>query len=120
MKKTIALTAAMLAALAAPTLAADLSGEWLRDTGASRGAFAPCGDSLCGTITWLAHSDTPAKVGQQVFFDMKPAGENEWTVQAFNPEDGKTYSGKMRLNGNTLVTEGCVFVICKSSTWTRM
>jgi len=110
----------MLAGSVAPAHAAGLDGEWLRDTGRTRIAFVPCGETLCGNITWLAPGDTPARVGQQVFFDMRPAGENEWTGQAFNPEDGKTYSGKMRLQGDTLVTEGCVLVFCKSASWTRM
>lgn len=50
---------------------------------------------------------------------MKPTRENEWSGKAFNPDDGKTYSGKMRLDGDTLVTEGCVLIICRSVTWTR-
>ena len=65
--------------------------------------------------------DDPGKVGQQVFFDMKPSGENAWKGSAFNPEDGKTYSGKMTLSGDHLVTAGCVLggLICKSMNWTR-
>ena len=53
---------------------------------------------------------------------MKPTGENVWAGTAFNPEDGKEYSGKMTLSGNNLVTAGCVFggLICKSVSWTRV
>ena len=117
-------TALVLAAsiLAAQTaLADDLSGTWLRDTGASKVKFSRCGDAVCGTIVWLKQgADPKAKVGQRVFFDMKPDGANAWAGSAFNPEDGKTYSGKMTLSGNTLTTAGCVMaVICKSATWTR-
>lgn len=118
MKKLIALAAAALLSVV-PVMAADLSGEWLRDSGASKVTFAPCGDALCGTIVWLRDADSPAHVGQQVFFEMKPRSETQWEGKAFNPEDGKTYSGKMTLDGNTLVTEGCVLIICKSTTWTR-
>lgn len=51
---------------------------------------------------------------------MKPNGANSWSGSAFNPEDGKTYTGKMTLSGNTLTTAGCVMsVICKSAIWTR-
>ncbi len=44
-----------------------------------------------------------------------------WTGSAFNPDDGKTYSGKMTLKGDRLVTAGCVFggLICKSVSWIR-
>ena len=43
------------------------------------------------------------------------------SVPIFNPEDGKTYTGKMSLSGGTLTTQGCAMggMICKSSTWTR-
>lgn len=119
MRKTMALVATILAAMAMPAFAADLSGEWLRENGGSKIAFAPCGEVLCGTVTWLRNADGPSHVGQQVFFDMKPTSENQWSGQALNPEDGKTYSGKMTLKGDTLVTEGCVLIICKSATWTR-
>ena len=106
---------------AGPAFAADVSGTWLRDTGASKVKFAPCGASMCGHIVWLKPgADPKAKVGQRVFFDMKPNGDNAWSGSAFNPEDGKTYTGKMTLSGSTLTTSGCVMgIICKSSNWTR-
>jgi len=106
-----------------PAFAGDVSGTWLRDTGASRVKFAPCGGAICGNLVWLKPGvETPAKVGQRIFFDMKPSGADSWTGNAFNPEDGKTYSGKMSLSGDTLTTSGCVMggMICKSTTWTRV
>lgn len=107
--------------IARPAFADEISGTWLRDTGASKVTFSRCGDAVCGNISWLKPgADPKAKVGQRVFFDMKPTGPNTWSGSAFNPEDGKTYSGKMTLSGNTLTTAGCVMsVICKSTTWTR-
>ena len=108
--------------LATPVLAQDLAGTtWLRETGASRVKFAPCGEALCGSIVWLKDPNGPAKLGQQVFFDMKPDGAGQWAGQAFNPEDGKTYSGKMTLSGATLTTAGFVFggLICKSTNWSK-
>jgi len=101
--------------------AGDARGEWARENGASKVRIASCGDALCGSIIWLRDPSGPAKVGQQVFFGMKPHGDNVWTGSAFNPEDGKTYSGKMTLTGDHLVTAGCVFggLICKSMGWIR-
>ena len=97
-------------------------GEWKRDDGKSKVRFAPCGGgAVCGSVTWLRDADSPAKVGQQVFFDMKPNGEGTWAGSAFNPDDGRAYSGKMTLAGEHLTTAGCVFggLICKSYDWTR-
>ena len=88
--------------------AQELGGTWQRDTGASRVRFAKCGEALCGTISWLKDANGPAKIGQRIFYDMKPNGAGKWSGSAFNPEDGKTYSGTMALSGETLTTSGCV------------
>ena len=115
--------AAALAALSlAPAFAGDATGVWLRDTGASKVKIAPCGGALCGNIVWLKDpANSPAKIGERIFFDMKPDGDNYWAGSAYNPEDGKTYTGKMALSGNTLTTKGCVLggIICKSVSWSR-
>lgn len=100
----------------------DVAGTWLRETGASKVKFAPCGGAVCGTLVWLKPGvETPAKLGQKIFFDMKPTGPDAWAGSAFNPEDGKTYTGKMSLSGGTLTTQGCAMggLICKSAIWTR-
>ncbi|WP_315832313.1 DUF2147 domain-containing protein [Bradyrhizobium prioriisuperbiae] len=123
MTRQILFGLALSAMAMSPAFAADVSGTWLRDTGASRVKFAPCGGAICGNLVWLKPGvETPAKVGQRIFFDMKPSGADSWSGNAFNPEDGKTYSGKMSLSGDTLTTSGCVMggMICKSTTWTRV
>ena len=84
--------------------------------------FSPWrGGAACGTIAGLRDADSPGKVGQQVFFDMKPSGEGTWAGATFNPEDGRAYSGKMTLAGDLLTTAGCVFggLIRKPVGWTR-
>ncbi len=114
--------AAILAAIGSSALAGDVKGEWARDDGKAKVRFASCGgDAICGAVSWLRDKNDPGKVGQQVFFDMKPSGDNAWAGRAFNPEDGKTYSGKMTMSGDHLVTAGCVLggLICKSLNWTR-
>jgi uncharacterized protein (DUF2147 family) len=124
--KTIHIAAALaasLAAFAATPALADPTGTWLRENGESRIRVAKCGDALCGTVAWLKDPATAAsKVGQRVIFDMKPNGENAWAGQAFNPEDGQNYTGKMTLSGRTLTTAGCRFggMVCRSVTWSRV
>jgi len=106
---------------AGPALAQDVTGTWLRDTGASRVRFVKCGEAMCGTLSWLKDPTGPAKLGQRIFYDMKPNGPGKWSGSAFNPEDGKTYSGTMTLSGDTLTTSGCVLggMICRSAKWSR-
>ncbi len=45
-----------------------------------------------------------------------------WKGAAFNPEDGKTYTGELRVSGDRLKTSGCVLggLICKTINWTRV
>ncbi|MGW9329116.1 DUF2147 domain-containing protein [Bosea sp. NPDC055594] len=113
--------AAALAMFATPSLAQEVTGTWLRDSGASKVRLAKCGEAVCGTISWLKDSGGPAKLGQRIFYDMKPSGPGKWSGSAFNPEDGKTYSGTMSLSGDTLTTAGCVMggLICRSVKWSR-
>jgi uncharacterized protein (DUF2147 family) len=115
------LTGAILALSATALRAEDADGVWMREDGASKVRFSSCGDSLCGTIVWLKNPESKAHVGQKVFYDMARADQNSWTGHAFNPEDGKTYSGKMVISGKKLRTSGCVFggLICKSMNWVR-
>ena len=81
---------------------ATFSGEWARDDGKAKVRFAACGGAVCGVVTWLKDADDKARVGQQVFFDMKPNGDNAWAGAAFNPEDGRNYTGKMTMTGDHL------------------
>ena len=123
MARALLIGLAFLTASVSVATAGDVKGEWARDDGKSKVRFAACGgDAVCGSITWLKDPNGPAKVGEEVFFEMKPNGDNAWAGTAFNPEDGKRYTGKMTLSGDRLVTAGCVLggLICKSFNWTRV
>jgi uncharacterized protein (DUF2147 family) len=106
-----------------PARADDVAGTWLRETGLSKVKFGPCGGgAICGHLVWIKPgTETPAKLGQRLFFDMKSTGPNAWSGSYSNPDDGKTYAAKMSLSGGTLTTAGCAMggMICRSSTWTR-
>jgi uncharacterized protein (DUF2147 family) len=109
-------------AITSPALAQQATGLWLRENGASHVRIAPCGDALCGFVAWVKDPERASEIGLKVFYDMKPASLGSWEGQAFNPEDEKTYTGKMVLEGEQLKTSGCVFggLICKSVNWTRL
>ena len=122
MIRRLTLAAAAVAAFSSAAFAANATGEWKRDDGKAKVRFAACGGgAVCGSITWLRDADSLAKVGQQVFFDMKPNSDATWAGTAFNPDDGRTYTGKMTMAGDHLTTAGCVFggLICKTVEWTR-
>lgn len=122
------MTRALLAALAIlamsppAAMAGDVTGLWMRDDGSAKLRFSACGrDALCGFLAWKRDSGGAARIGQQLFSEMKPNGADSWAGTAFNPEDGKRYMAKLTLSGDHLVTAGCVLggLICKSFDWTR-
>ncbi|PPD41919.1 MAG: hypothetical protein CTY15_12815 [Methylocystis sp.] len=100
----------------------DPTGVWLREGGRGTVRIGPCGGAFCGSVASVEDPSSPAKVGQKVFYGMVPSGENNWAGHAFNPEDGKTYTGSMTLSGNRLTTTGCALggLICKSVHWSRV
>lgn len=104
-----------------PAHAEGVSGVWLNEAGTSKVRITNCGDAMCGHIVWVTGDKSPAKVGQRVFYDMKPSGENVWQGSAFDPESNKTYSGTMALAGNALKTSGCALggLVCRSISWRR-
>ncbi len=117
----VVLAMAALASAMAAAAPQEAEGVWIRENGASKIRIAPCGDALCGVVIWLRSPRSKAHVGQKIFFDMVRADQNSWTGHAFNPEDGKTYSGRMVVSGKKLRTSGCVFggLICKTVYWAR-
>jgi uncharacterized protein (DUF2147 family) len=57
-----------------------------------------------------------------VLIDMKPAKNDHWEGQAYNPTDGRTYSSNISLkSSDVLRIEGCVFggLLCGGEDWTR-
>ncbi|MFO1115028.1 MAG: DUF2147 domain-containing protein [Beijerinckiaceae bacterium] len=121
--KVFRLAAVAFVLAAAPALAADgIVGTWERSDGTSRIRMSPCGGGFCGVVSWLRDpANSPSKVGQRVFYDMKADGSG-WSGSAFNPEDGKTYTGKATVSGSSMTTQGCVLggLICKSVNWSRV
>jgi uncharacterized protein (DUF2147 family) len=120
LRRGVAVTLA-LASVAHFAWAGYVAGVWLHEDGGSKVRFAPCGAAICGTIVWLKDTKGPAKLGQRVFYEMVPSGDNAWSGKAFEPSSGREYSGKMSLAGDSLTTAGCVFggLICKSIAWSR-
>lgn len=115
-----------------PVLAADPAGFWLTETGSSRVRITPCGSGFCGTIVSAPGKGLDAKnpdpalrgrsvVGVQILDARHPQGGG-YSGSLYNPNDGKTYSGSLKLTGpDTLEVSGCVMsVFCKQQTWTRV
>ncbi|MCB5199801.1 DUF2147 domain-containing protein [Loktanella sp. TSTF-M6] len=127
MKRILTAIAAGLIATAATAQDAAV-GVW--QTEVDDGAFAhiqmePCGAAVCGTIVRTYQADgTPFQsenIGRQIVIGMAPNGDGTYNGQVYRPSNGKTYVGKMQVNGNALRLQGCVAggLICASQNWVR-
>jgi uncharacterized protein (DUF2147 family) len=134
----LAIIATALALAAGPAFAADpVEGDWW--VGTTRVRIAPCpanADRLCGVIVAVKPADgrptTDVKnpdsklrsrpiVGMTFIRDFRRADTGRWTGgKIYDPNTGKTYDSKMRLNPDgSLKLDGCVLMICQSQTWKR-
>ena len=61
-------------------------------------------------------------LGIPLLIAMKPAGQDRWEGNVYNPRDGKTYSSKMAtLPSGQLEIKGCVMgILCGGENWTRL
>lgn len=127
-----ALVTLAISTMSGPAWAADPAGLWLTETGSSRIRIAPCGGGYCGTIVSAPGKALDGKnpdpalrsrsvVGVQIL-DARQQDGSGYSGSLYNPNDGKTYSGSLRLTGpNTLEVSGCVMsVFCKRQSWTRV
>jgi uncharacterized protein (DUF2147 family) len=118
---------------------ADALGIWRMENGKVTVKVSNCGGNLCGTVVALKkpvddagrprhdkENPNPALrnrpvIGLTILSNMKAAGDNRWTGTIYNPDDGYTYSSKMKLqNGNTMKVDGCVAVFCKTMKFIRV
>ena len=137
------LVAGLALLLDAPTARAqahgDISGIWLTQAGDAKIRVGKCGGGVCGVVAWLKAPIDPATgkpaiddknpnpalarrpmIGLPLFSGMRPSGENKWSGQIYNADDGKSYASHISLTGpNTLRVEGCVGVLCGGETWSR-
>ncbi|WP_193074242.1 DUF2147 domain-containing protein [Pseudomonas sp. FME51] len=117
-------------------------GLWNTEDNQGQVQVSPCGDKLCGELVWLAEPmdssgqpkldqhnpdetlrDRPVQ-GLRILWDMEPTGDGKtWdNGKVYDPESGKTYQGKITLDGvDVLKLRGFVGapIFGRTSTWTR-
>jgi uncharacterized protein (DUF2147 family) len=121
MKRSL-LSIVVATTLCAPQLASamDVYGVWVRDGHPTdKLEFFDCQGKLCakGILPMLDGSPPPL-----VLRNAPKIAPNNWKGDLFNPEDGKTYTGKIIYQEpNQLTLTGClVAFLCQSETWTRV
>lgn len=88
--------------------------------------IANCDGTICGTLVKSFDSsgatlDSPNN-GRKIIWNMKSQGDGAYGKgKVWAPDRDKTYSSKMKLNGNALAISGCILGICRDGgTWTRV
>lgn len=127
-----ALLAGLFAGGLAQAAGGDPSGVWLTETGDSKVHLTRCGSGYCGTLVSVSGKGlddknpdpslrTRSVVGVQIV-NAPNAIADGYEGTLYNPKDGKTYSGSLKLTGpDNLVVSGCVMsVFCKRQTWKRV
>jgi uncharacterized protein (DUF2147 family) len=86
-----------------------IEGTWLRDNGTLIKYASAGGDKYCGTVQNNKYK------GQSIGCMSGSGGKYKGEVIVL--DEGKTYSGKASVSGNTLSLAGCVLggLICKSA-----
>jgi uncharacterized protein (DUF2147 family) len=118
----------------------DILGEWLTDKGKAVVEVYGCGNRYCGKIVWLKEPknpdgtdklDTknpdPSKrnrpiIGVGMVWNFRYDGKDRWVDgRIYDPDNGKTYSCKMNLEGTMLKVRGYIglSLFGRTTVWTR-
>jgi uncharacterized protein (DUF2147 family) len=117
----------------------EVSGIWLTQAGDAKVRVSKCGGGICGVVIWLKTPIDPATgqpqaddknpnpslrrrpiIGLPLFTGMRPDGDNKWSGQIYNADDGNSYVSHISVAGqDSLRVEGCVGMLCGGETWSR-
>ena len=120
----------------------DITGRWATSGFGSIVEFRPCEQTpqtMCGRILWLWQpNDTAGRprtdthnsdrslrdrplVGIEIVSGLRETAPGVWgDGSLYNPDDGRTYTGTIRLDSGTLSLTGCALkVFCQTQIWRR-
>ncbi|MDP7416495.1 MAG: DUF2147 domain-containing protein [Desulfobacterales bacterium] len=143
MKRLFILIACMLLFMFTSSLAQeadDIIGEWYTAEGKSLVKIYKCNDLYCGKIIWLKEpkyddgtdkidknnpdesKKTRKIIGLDIVYGFKHKDKNRWTHgKIYDPNNGKTYSCKIKLVDNELKLRGYIGIslIGRTTVWTK-
>ncbi len=126
----------------------DILGVWNTEGKEAKIMIYKCGEKYCGKVVWSKDPNYPADskegtpgmpmldhnnpnpnlrkapiIGLQILYDFMFTGDNEWIGgKIYNPDNGRTYSGKMTLvSPRQLNLRGFIglSLLGRTTTWTR-
>jgi sterol desaturase/sphingolipid hydroxylase (fatty acid hydroxylase superfamily)/uncharacterized protein (DUF2147 family) len=105
---------------------AEIVDDWATEGLGGVVRLQPCASNkelLCGRLIWVWDPDTvrPGSIDSLMLQDFA-WDRGAWRGgRLLNPEDGRTYSGEVRPDGDVLRLRGCAAVVfCKSQVWRRL
>jgi uncharacterized protein (DUF2147 family) len=104
----------------------EIAGDWATQGLGGVVRLAPCESNtehLCGRLVWVWDLATvrQGSIGSLMLRDFRWDGGAWRDGRLLNPEDGRTYSGEMRPDGDLLRLRGCAAVVfCQSQVWRRL
>jgi sterol desaturase/sphingolipid hydroxylase (fatty acid hydroxylase superfamily)/uncharacterized protein (DUF2147 family) len=121
---------------------AEIAGNWATRGFGSIVQFRPCAgaaDTMCGRIIWLGEPNddqgrqrvdnhnpdrglrTRSLIGVEIVRGLRQIEPGVWSDGAlYNPDDGRTYTGTLRLRNGMLELRGCAMsVFCDTQIWRR-
>lgn len=128
MTKTI-LAAAFTVLVAGIAQADPVDGVWKTQPGDDGNyghvRFQDCDGTVCGYLVAGFNSAGEQiggpNIGKAMVWGMSDQGGGKYGGgKVWAPDRDKTYNGKMQLSGNSLKVQGCVAVVCRGQTWTRV
>lgn len=121
---------------------ADITGRWATQGFGSIVEFRQCAGAeatLCGRIIWLWERNDPrgrprmdnhnpdrslrtrSLIGVEIVRGLRETAPGVWSEGAlYNPDDGRTYTGTVRMRDGALELRGCALnLFCQTQTWRR-
>lgn len=122
---------ALLGGAAPPQPDASLQGEWRNTNNSVHLRVQPCGNSLCGTVTWADQKQRAEArkgsgkdlVGSMLLRDLKRTGDGTWrgkvSILAINSSATATVT---RVDAKTIRISGCALLglACRTQHWHRL
>ena len=83
------------------------------------------GGNICGVIRKAFDGSgseiASQNIGKMMIWDMAADGGGSYSGgKIWAPDRDKVYNSKMEMSGNTLKVSGCVAIICRAQSWTKL
>ena len=117
-----ALAGIVTAVLSGAATAADPYGTYVRPSTGSQVQFYDCGGKVCAKVVKPADPAKKEHIGKVIMNGAAKSGDNTWKGDLLNLEDGKTYSGTLKMVGPKQINlQGCTLgILCKDETWNKV